>query len=115
VVAVTAVMAVATGGLALFLCAPFYLGALLVAGAQMLASGHQKRSGGQLPPRPGGAGQVPDVQQAGQPGQDPALPRDRPDQARADLRPDSSRPGPHRRHRPHRIPGLAAAGIASGG
>jgi DUF1707 SHOCT-like domain len=50
-VAVAAVMAVATGGMALFLFAPFYFMALLVAGAQMLASRHDKRSRGQLAPR----------------------------------------------------------------
>jgi len=50
----------------------------------------QRRSRGQLPPRPGQGGQAPEVQQAGH---DPALPRDRPDQGRADLRPDRSRPG----------------------
>jgi Domain of unknown function (DUF1707) len=76
----------------------------------------QRRSRGQLPPRPGRAGQVPEVQQAGQPGQDPALPRDRPGQARADLRSDSSRPPrSHLRHHPHRIADVPAAGIASGG
>lgn len=51
-VAVAAVMAVATGGLALFLFVPFYFMALLVAGAQMLATRHEKGSRGQLPPRP---------------------------------------------------------------
>jgi hypothetical protein len=59
-------------------------------------SWEQRRSRRQLPPRPGQGGQAPEVQQPGRAGRDPALPGDRPDQARADLRPDSSRPG-----RPH--------------
>jgi hypothetical protein len=41
----------ATGGQALFLFVPLYSAALLVAGAQVLDSRHQKRSRGQLPPR----------------------------------------------------------------
>ena len=40
-----------TGGQALFLFVPFYSVALLVAGAQVLDSRHQKRSRRQLPPR----------------------------------------------------------------
>jgi hypothetical protein len=40
-----------TGGQALFVFVPFYSVALLVAGAQVLDSRHQKRSRGQLPPR----------------------------------------------------------------
>ncbi|HEX9355902.1 MAG TPA: DUF1707 domain-containing protein [Streptosporangiaceae bacterium] len=40
-----------TGGYALFVFVPFYSVALLVAGAQVLDSRHQKRSRGQLPPR----------------------------------------------------------------
>jgi Domain of unknown function (DUF1707) len=56
----------------------------------------QRRSRGQLPPRPGQGGQAPQVQRAGQVGHDPALPGARPDQNRADLRTDRSRPGqPH--------------------
>jgi Domain of unknown function (DUF1707) len=51
-VAVMVVMAVATEGFALVLFVPFYFMALLVAGAQMLDSRHQKHSRGQLPPRP---------------------------------------------------------------
>jgi hypothetical protein len=51
-IAVPAVMALAWGPVAPFLFAPFYFMALLVAGAQMLASRHDKRSHGQLPPRP---------------------------------------------------------------
>ena len=56
----------------------------------------QRRSRGQLPPRPGQGGQAPEVQRPGQAGHDPALPGTRPDQNRADLRTDRSRPGqPH--------------------
>ena len=40
-----------TGGQALFLFVPLYSAALLVAGAQVLDSRHQKRSRRQLPPR----------------------------------------------------------------
>lgn len=53
----------------------------------------QPRSRGQLPPRPGQDGQAPEVQAPGQASHDPLPPPDRPDQARADLRTDSSRPG----------------------
>ena len=62
----------------------------------LVASRQQPRSRGQLPPRPGQDGQAPEVQQPGQAGHGPALPRARPGQTRADLRTDSSRPGqPH--------------------
>jgi Domain of unknown function (DUF1707) len=50
-VAVTAVMTAVYGGVALFLFVPFYFMALLVAGAQVLASRHEKRSRGRFPPR----------------------------------------------------------------
>jgi hypothetical protein len=64
----------------------------------LVASRQQPPSREQLPPRPGQGGQTPEVQQPGQAGHDPALPRDRPDQARADqaradLRSDRSPPG----------------------
>jgi hypothetical protein len=60
------------------------------------ASLQQRRSRGQLPPRPGQGGQAPEVQRPGQVGHDPAPPGARPDQNRADLRTDRSRPGqPH--------------------
>jgi hypothetical protein len=59
------------------------------------ASLQQRRSRGQLPPRPGQDGPAP-VQRPGQVGHDPAPPGARPDQNRADLRTDRSRPGqPH--------------------
>ena len=60
------------------------------------ASLQQRRSRGQLPPRPGQGGQAPGAQQPGQAGHDPALPAARPDQIRTDLRTDQARPG-----RPH--------------
>jgi membrane protein implicated in regulation of membrane protease activity len=40
-----------TGSYALFVFVPFYSSALLVAGAQVLDSRHQKRTRGQLPSR----------------------------------------------------------------
>jgi hypothetical protein len=57
-VAAMAAMTVVYGGVALFLFVPFYFMALLVAGAQMLASRHEKRSRGQLPPRRAQRGQA---------------------------------------------------------
>jgi hypothetical protein len=59
----------------------------------LVASRRQPPAREQLPPRPGQGGQTPEVQQPRQAGHDPALPRDRPDEALADLRTDSSRPG----------------------
>jgi hypothetical protein len=56
-------------------------------------SSQQRRSRGQLPPRSGPGGQAAGGRQPGQAGHDPAAPRDYPDQARADLRTDSPRPG----------------------
>ena len=56
----------------------------------------QRRSRGQLPTPPGQGGQAPEVQRPGQVRHDPAPPGTRPDQNRADLRTDRSRPGqPH--------------------
>ena len=91
-VAVAAVLAVVTGGAALMLVVPFYFMALLIGGAQMLASRYEKRSRRQLPPRPGQGGRAPEGQRPGQVGHDPALPGARPDQTRADLRTHSARP-----------------------
>jgi len=82
--------------------------ALLVAGAQMLASRYEKRSRGQLPPGPAQGGQAPEGQQPGQPGHDPARPGTRPDQTQADLRTHRSRSV--RSHRSGRGP-LAPRGI----
>jgi hypothetical protein len=85
-------------GLPLFIMAAFIL--IVVIPSVMISavatSLEQRRSRGQLPPRPGQGGQAPEVQRAGQVGHDPALPGARPDQNRADLRTDRSRPGqPH--------------------
>lgn len=57
---------------------------------------HERRSRRQLPPAPRRDGRRLQDGRPGGAGHDPALPRDRPDQAPADLRSDSSRPG-----RPH--------------
>ena len=51
----------------------------------------QRRSRGRLPPRPTQGGRVLDGQRDGALGRDPALPRDRADQTRADLRTHGSR------------------------
>jgi Domain of unknown function (DUF1707) len=85
-------------GVALLLLAAFIV-IVVVPGVMISAvatSLQQRRSRGQLPPRPGQGGQAPEVQQTGQAGHDLALPGARPDQTRADLRTDRSRPG-----RPH--------------
>jgi DUF1707 SHOCT-like domain len=57
-VAVAALTTLVFGPVALALFVPFYFMALLVAGAQILASRHEKRSRGQLPPRRAQRGQV---------------------------------------------------------
>jgi DUF1707 SHOCT-like domain len=76
-----------------------------IMGYAVFTAWDERSSRGQLPPRPGQGGQAPEVQRPGQVGHDPALPRDRPDQARADLRTDSSRPGrPHSSGRGGRAP-----------
>jgi hypothetical protein len=85
-------------GVALLLLAAFIV--IVVVPSVMISavatSLQQRRSRGQLPPRPGQGGQGPEVQQPGQVGHDPARPGARPDQTRTDLRTDRSRPG-----RPH--------------
>ena len=48
-VVIAVIASIPTGGMALFMFAPFYFMALLIAGAQRLASRHE-RSRGQLPP-----------------------------------------------------------------
>ena len=58
-VAVPVVLAVPTGGFALAVSVPFYFMALLIAAAQVLTTRYEKRSRGQLPPRPGQGGQDP--------------------------------------------------------
>jgi DUF1707 SHOCT-like domain len=62
----------------------------------MVESRRQKRSGGQLPPRPGRDGIGIEGKQTGSTGHDPGMPEARPDQTRTDMRTYSSRPG-----RPH--------------
>jgi hypothetical protein len=69
-VAVAVIVSIPTGGMALFIFAPFYFMALLVAGAQMLASRHDKRSRGQLPPRPAQFGRALEDERDGEPGND---------------------------------------------
>jgi Domain of unknown function (DUF1707) len=91
--------------LLLLLALTLMVTAFIILGRGVAASVEQRRSRRQLPPRPGQGGQPPEVQRPGQAGHDPALPRDRPDQARADLRPDSSQPGrPHPSGRGGRAP-----------
>lgn len=100
-IAVPAVLTFATG-LPLFLMfIPFYLMALLAAGAQILASRHERRSRGELPPGPGHDGRTHERQQPGQAGQghDPARPGTRPDQTRTYLRIHLSRSGQPRSFR----------------
>jgi len=85
-------------GIALLLLAAFIV-IVVVPGVMtgaVATSLQQRRSRGQLPPRPGQGGQGTEVRQPGQAGHDPARPGARPDQTCADLRTDRSRPGwPH--------------------
>ena len=91
-VAVPAVLSLALGPFAFLIFMPFYFMALLVAGAQMLFTRYEKRSSGQLPPRPG-RGEVSRGGPRPDPADDgPALPVARPDQTQADLRTHRSRP-----------------------
>jgi hypothetical protein len=69
-VVVAVIVSIPTGGMALFIFAPFYFMALLAAGAQMLANRHDKRSRGQLPPRPAQGGRALEGEQEGKPGDD---------------------------------------------
>jgi Domain of unknown function (DUF1707) len=80
--------------------------ALGIMGYAVFTAWDERSSRGQLPPRPGQGGQAPEVQRPGQVGHDPALsPRDRPDQAHATLRTDSSRPSrPRPSRRDTRVP-----------
>jgi hypothetical protein len=69
-VAVAVIASIPTGGAALFVFAPFYLMALLTAGAQRLLNWHDNRSRcGQLPP-PAPGGHAVEGGQGGQPGND---------------------------------------------
>jgi hypothetical protein len=79
------------------LCAFVALGLVLTAlgifATGMATSVEQRRSRRQLPPRPGPGGHALEAGQSSGTGHGPALPPDCPDQTRADLRYDSSRPG----------------------
>ena len=67
-VAVAVIVSIPTGGAALLVFVPWYLTALLAAGAQMLLNWHDHRSRrGQLPPRPAPGGHA---VEGGQPGND---------------------------------------------
>jgi hypothetical protein len=91
-VAVPAVLSLALGPFVFFMFMPFYFMALLIAGTQMLFTRYEKRSQGQLPPRPGQGGVSPEGQLHGPAGDDPARPVAGPDQTQADLRTHRSRP-----------------------
>jgi DUF1707 SHOCT-like domain len=70
-VAVAVIVSIPTGGMALFIFAPFYFMGLLVAGAQILANRHDKRSrSGQLPPGPARGGQALEGEPGSTPGDD---------------------------------------------
>jgi hypothetical protein len=78
------------------LCAVVALGLVITAlgifGTGVATSVEQRRSRRQLPPRPGPGGHALEAGQSSGTDHGPALPPDRPDQTRADLRSDSSRP-----------------------
>jgi hypothetical protein len=80
-VVVAVIVSIPTGGMALFIFAPFYFMALLAAGAQMLANRHDRRSRGQLPPRPAQGGRALEGEQDSKPGDDLML-----TEARQDVR-----------------------------
>ena len=69
-VAVAVITSIPTGGAALVLFVPFYFMALVIAGAQMLANQHDKRSRGQLPPGDSQGGRALEGGQDGGPGDD---------------------------------------------
>jgi Domain of unknown function (DUF1707) len=79
------------------LCALVALGLVLTAlgifATGVATSVEQWRSRRQLPPRPGPGGHALEAEQSSGTGPGPALPPDCPDQTRADLRSDRSRPG----------------------
>ena len=95
-------------GLGVALAASGIWTAIGIMACAVVTSLDRRPSRRQLPPRPGPRGHALEAQQGGGTGQidhDPALPRDRPDQALADLRSDSSRPGrPHSSGRGARTP-----------
>jgi hypothetical protein len=81
------------------------LAALGIFATGVATSVEQRRSRRQLPPRPGPGGHALEAGQFSGTGHRPALPPDRPDRTRADLRSDSSRPGwPHSSGRGARKP-----------
>ena len=81
------------------------IAAVCIMGVGVAKSVEQRRSRGQLPPKPGPDGQALEAGRHGGTGHDPVPPGPRPDQARADLRTDSSRPGrPHSSRRGARPP-----------
>ena len=90
------------------LCLVVALGLVLTAlgiFATGVATSVEQRSRRQLPPRAGPGGHVLEIEPSSGTGYGPALPPDRPDQARADLRSDSSRPDrPHSSARGARTP-----------
>jgi len=92
-VAVPAVLSLATGLPLYLMFAPFYFMALLIAGAQILFSQHDKRSRGELPPGSGQDGEASEGQRPGQAGDGPAPPGGRPDQTRTYMRTHSLRSG----------------------
>jgi hypothetical protein len=71
-VVVPTVLSFLTGGLALFMFAPFYVVALVAACAQILISRHEEKRSrrGQLPPRPMQGGQVSEGEQNANSGDD---------------------------------------------
>jgi Domain of unknown function (DUF1707) len=79
--------------LSAFVALCLVLAALGIFATEVATSVVQRRSRRQLPPRPGPGGHAPEAEQSSGTGHGPALPPDRPDQTRADLRSDSSRPG----------------------
>lgn len=93
--------------LVLFVALCAVLAALGVLASGVVISWEQRRSRGQLPPRPGPGGHVLDGKRHGGTGRDPAPPGPLAGQARADLR--THQPRQHRQHIP------ARAGRAPGG
>jgi hypothetical protein len=81
---------------------------LMVAGAKKLESRHQRRSRGELPPRPGQGGHALEGERHGGTGHDPAPLGVRSDETRADLR---ARRSPRDRSRPSKQGVQAARGM----
>ena len=82
--------------LLVFFSTLIYLYVSAVAGAHLLDSRREKRSGRQRPPRPGRDGRGLECEWPGSIGHDPALPGADPDQTRTDMRIyDSRRSRPH--------------------